>query len=277
MNSCFSIESIGNALLHWTSYLCDVRRSAILNEGSIKYGISELLEVFKGRQDDSFEKRSLENGYIPYIKDYEFEFNHPYYTGRRVDLSANICSYKKTNQWLFEFKYLTSSSGYTQEFSRYLDDIIRLFSFHINSETKNARTFFMVFGKHDAFVENFYNKKPSNFAEISKGYKSEEVKTRKANSKHNLSAFLGIDDNEEKVIRLNELQLSEKSSELYINDFNKRYEDEFKVDSKKKNIKIHTIVSENEVIKTRLVYPQLGDKSGFVDSPVDVYIWEIYA
>lgn len=276
MNSCFSIESIGNALLHWTSYLCDVRRDSILNEGSIKYGISELLEVFKGRQDDSFVKRGLENGYIPYIKDYEFEFNHPYYLGRRVDLSANICSNNITNQWLFEFKYLKPSSGYTQEFSRYLDDIIRLFSFHINPETENAKTYFMVFGKHDGFVENFCYGKPNNFEEIMKGYNSKEIKNKKSNSKHNFSTILNIDDNNEKVIKLKELHLSNNSSELYIDDFNNRYEKESKLASKNKDTKIHKIVSGNDVIKTKLVYPQLGDKYGFVDSPVDVYIWEIY-
>ena len=44
-NSC--IGGLADSLFHWVNYIVDVKRRAILNEGSIKYAISEYLEVSK--------------------------------------------------------------------------------------------------------------------------------------------------------------------------------------------------------------------------------------
>ena len=41
------IVGLADSLFHWVNYIVDVKRRAILNEESIKYAISEYLEVSK--------------------------------------------------------------------------------------------------------------------------------------------------------------------------------------------------------------------------------------
>lgn len=41
------IVGLADSLFHWVNYIVDVKRRAILNEGSIKYAISEYLAVSK--------------------------------------------------------------------------------------------------------------------------------------------------------------------------------------------------------------------------------------
>ena len=76
-------KAIARALQHWSCYICDVKRSGILNEGSIKYAISEFLVVAQVQRPENT------NSIAPTIIDYKFEFTHPIFVSRTIDLKVN--------------------------------------------------------------------------------------------------------------------------------------------------------------------------------------------
>ena len=88
---------------HWSNYIFDVKRGEILNEGSIKYGISEYLvsseNFYKGNS------RTIVTGQ-PKIIDVKFEKTHKLFKNRSVDLNFKVYESEEVIDVFLEFKYI---------------------------------------------------------------------------------------------------------------------------------------------------------------------------
>lgn len=131
-------KALARALQHWTCYICDVRRPQILNEGSIKYAISEYLEIAKIQKP--------ENAFcmVPRISDYKFEYSHPIYVSRTIDLKINYTINEQEKESYYEFKYARDRNITKDESTRYIDDIFRLASLVMNNPFIEA--YFLLLG-----------------------------------------------------------------------------------------------------------------------------------
>lgn len=130
--------SLAQALQHWTCYICDVRRSDILNEGSIKYAISEFLEVSKSTNT------SRSGCAIPRITRYQFEYTHPVDKSKTMDLEIFYAVGETEFQSLYEFKYARVLNITKNESELYIDDIFRLAT--ISNWNANIDTYFLLLG-----------------------------------------------------------------------------------------------------------------------------------
>ena len=113
------IDGIGDSMKHWSNYISDVKRGEILNEGSIKYGISEYLvsteNFYKGNN------RTIITGQ-PMIKDIKFEKTYKLFKNRSVDLNFKVCEGDDLIDAFFEFKYIKKSPLPSDERVRYIYD-----------------------------------------------------------------------------------------------------------------------------------------------------------
>ncbi len=131
-------KAIARALQHWSCYICDVKRSGILNEGSIKYAISEFLVVAQVPRPENT------NSIAPTIIDYKFEFTHPIFVSRTIDLKVNFTTKGQSIESYYEFKYARERNISKDESARYIDDIFRLASLVMNDSSIEA--YFLLLG-----------------------------------------------------------------------------------------------------------------------------------
>ena len=137
------IDGIGDSMKHWSNYIFDVKRGEILNEGSIKYGISEYLvsteNFYKGKS------RTIVTGQ-PEIKDVKFEKTHKLFKNRSVDLNFKVCEGDDKIDVYFEFKYINNIPLPADERERYIFDFFRLASLAKSANDENIECYFMLVG-----------------------------------------------------------------------------------------------------------------------------------
>ena len=140
------IKGIGDSMKHWSNYIVDVKREEILNEGSIKYGISEYLvsteKFYKGNS------RTIVTGQ-PMIKDVKFEKTHILFKNRSVDLNFNVCEGDDVIDVYFEFKYIKNIPLPSEERKRYIYDFFRLASLAKSANGNNIECYFMLVGQQE--------------------------------------------------------------------------------------------------------------------------------
>lgn len=141
-------NKLARALQHWACYICDVMRSQILNEGSIKYAISEYLEVAK------IQKPLNTNSIAPTISEYKFESTHPVFISRTIDLKINYTNQDKNYESYYEFKYARERNISKAESARYIDDIFRLATLVMNNHSYEA--YFLLVGPKQ-LVESLFS------------------------------------------------------------------------------------------------------------------------
>lgn len=125
----FIIYQLANTMMFWLNYISSVGRSYVINEGSIKFPITEYLE-----HCDSLK--------------INLEYPHSKFNGRRIDLLVE--DNKKNNKYAFEFKFIRNGNTRTSnEKQRIFNDLLRLKCF--DAEHK----YFIIFGKHEEFITNF--------------------------------------------------------------------------------------------------------------------------
>ena len=137
------INGIGDSIKHWANYIFDVKRGEILNEGAIKFGISEYLvsteNFYKGNN------RTIVTGQ-PIIKDIKFEKTHKLFKNRSVDLNFKVCEGDDLIEVFFEFKYIKKSLLPSDERVRYIYDFFRLASLTKSANGDNIECYFMLVG-----------------------------------------------------------------------------------------------------------------------------------
>lgn len=137
------IEGIGDSMKHWSNYINDVKRGEILNEGSIKYGISEYLvsteNFYKAKS------RTIVTGQ-PKIIDVKFEKTHKLFKNRSVDLNFKVCEGDNKIDVFFEFKYIKNIPLPPDERERYIFDFFRLASLVKSANGDNIECYFMLVG-----------------------------------------------------------------------------------------------------------------------------------
>jgi len=132
MRKEININQLATAVMHWLSYTSAVGRNYILNEGSIKYPVSEYLE------------RTTR-----YVDDIMLEFGHPKLSMKRFDL---FYKKKRSEKSVFEFKYIKNgSSRKREEKQRIFNDLMRL---HLYLSGKN-KSYFLICGNQKDFVCDF--------------------------------------------------------------------------------------------------------------------------
>ena len=137
------IEGIGDSMKHWSNYINDVKRGEILNEGSIKYGISEYLVSTENFYKK--EGRTIVTGQ-PKIKDVRFERTHKLFKNRSVDLNFKVCEGDDKIDVYFEFKYIKNIPLPPDERERYIFDFFRLASLAKSANGDNIECYFMLVG-----------------------------------------------------------------------------------------------------------------------------------
>ena len=137
------IDGIGNSMKHWSNYIFDVKRGEILNEGSIKYGISEYLV-----STENFYKEKSRTIVIgqPEIKDIKFEKTHKLFKNRSVDLNFKVCEGNDIVDVYFEFKYIKNIPLPPDERERYIFDFFRLASLAKSANDEKNECYFMLVG-----------------------------------------------------------------------------------------------------------------------------------
>ena len=137
------IESISDSMKHWSNYINDVKRVEILNEGSIKYGISEYLVSTENFYKK--EGRTIVTGQ-PKIKDVRFERTHKLFKNRSVDLNFKVCEGDDKIDVYFEFKYIKNTPLPPNERERYIFDFFRLASLVKSANDEEIECYFMLVG-----------------------------------------------------------------------------------------------------------------------------------
>lgn len=137
------IDGIGDSMKHWSNYIFDVKRGEILNEGSIKYGISEYLvsseNFYKGNS------RTIVTGQ-PKIIDVKFEKTHKLFKNRSVDLNFKVYESEEVIDVFFEFKYIKKIPLPSDEKERYIYDFFRLASLAKLANGDKIECYFMLVG-----------------------------------------------------------------------------------------------------------------------------------
>ena len=129
------IDGIGNSMKHWTNYIFDVKWGDIINEGAIRYGISEYLVA-----TENFHKEKVLDIGQPKIKDIKFEQVHKIFEKRSVDLYLNVSEGEDDIDVFFEFKYITKCPLPSNESDRYINDLFRLASLaKLSNENKKQK------------------------------------------------------------------------------------------------------------------------------------------
>lgn len=240
-----SINGIGDSMTHWANYIFNVWREDILNEGSIKYGISEYLVSSKGLLSNR------DNGTSSKIEKIKFEYTHPFFLRKRLDLyfqeSFTSNGKSEIQNIYIEFKFMRMN-GFTQDDCKYyIYDLLRLASIRRN-ESDLTRAFFMLVGNSEQIKEELKYKKDESKRINIKPKKADEIKKK-------FCKYLNTET--EINFTVNELEQDFKILE----SFNSEYD--YRDDVRK--------VNNNDRISLKKVYPtEEGPKN-----KMGVYIWEI--
>lgn len=240
-----SINGIGDSMTHWANYIFNVWREDILNEGSIKYGISEYLVSSKGLLSNR------DNGTSSKIEKIKFEYTHPIFKSKRLDLyfqESFTSNGKSEKQNIYiEFKFMRIN-GFTKDHCKYyIYDLLRLASIRIN-KLDSTRAFFMLVGNSEQIKEELKCKKDESKRINIKPKKADEIKKK-------FCKYLNTET--EINFTVNELEQDFKILE----SFNSEYD--YKDGVRK--------VNNNDRISLKKVYPtEEGPKN-----KMGVYIWEI--
>jgi len=260
------IRRLGNSLLHWTNYICAVNREAILNEGSIKYGISEFLEVAK----NEFKRPNRNLGFlkgVPRVIDYQFEYSHPLFNGKTVDLLVEM---NKPNDSInkediyFEFKYIHNKGIDSDELKRYIADVFRLYALSLNNL---GSCYFILLSSEYNFDNRFYK----DIQPLAKNDENEidDYKRRDA-FLHMLFDHNCLESYPVKVSDLNgHLVKNPNPLESFHQDY--IYRQRQKIKGKSVDGPIINISPDDKIYMKRL-YPESIDKGG---TNMCVYIWQI--
>ena len=249
------IDGIGNSMKHWANYIFDVKRGELLNEGSIKYGISEYLVSTENLYK---EKVRLAIGQ-PKINDVIFEQIHAVFKNRSVDLNFKVQEYDKVTDVYFEFKYIKKIPLSSQERDRYIDDFFRLASLAKQSNEENKiECFFMLVGL-------------SSYANTLMGPVGDEVDVNNnermaiadlPDSVHSvITKCLPISKDNPKITVLRDLNYDGNS--LHLTRFRKDYKYR---DTINKNKRLR--ISDQMIVKLKYTTDSTDEKIG-------VYIWQI--
>lgn len=255
MDSSFII-GLSKSLLYWTNYLVQVSRERIINEGSIKYGISEFLEVNKQQKTS---KRGI---IIPdYIINYNFEESHPHFKSRRIDLyvEGNVC-----HKYL-EFKYVRSETLDTEEENRYVYDIFRLHSLVNHVEPNNKiKAYFMILGKKEFVKSALMLPETANHRDETLPHNPLKKEKFIAECINKMLSFETVTP--EKTFRIGDLRCHNSVTSQSEN-FNKEYK------PRKKKYKIN----DEQEITTKLVFSSISNESSSFNCDMSVFVWEIIA
>lgn len=240
-----SIKGIGDSMTHWANYIFNVWREDILNEGSIKYGISEYLVSSKGLLSNR------DNGTFPKIEKIKFEYTHPIFLRKRLDLyfqeSFTSNGKSEIQDIYIEFKFMRINDFTQDDCKYYIYDLLRLASIRRN-KSDSTRAFFMLVGRTEQIKEELKCKKDEDKRIDIKPQKADEIK--KKNCKY-------LNTETETNFTVNELEQDFKILE----NFNSKYDYR---DGVRK-------VNNNDRISLKRVYPtEEGTKNKMA-----VYIWEI--
>lgn len=240
-----SIKGIGDSMTHWANYISNVRREDILNEGSIKYGISEYLVSSTGLLSNR------DNITSPKIEKINFEYTHPIFSSKRLDLyfqESFTSNGKSEKQDIYiEFKFMRKK-GFTQSDCKlYIYDLLRLASIRRN-ESDSTRAFFMLVGNSEQIKKELKCKKDESKRINIKPTEPDEIKKK-------FCKYL----NTETEINFTVNELEEDFNILGSFYSKHKY---------KNNVKK---VNHNDQINLKKVYPtEEGSKN-----EIGVYIWEI--
>lgn len=240
------INGIGNSMKYWANYICAVQRGKILNEGSIKYGISEYLVASENM--DSNRNATSQNQ--PLIKEVEFEKSHDVFKRRRSDLYFEVSENGHTIETYFEFKYLKGYSLPYEENNRYIDDFFRLASLLKNKS--KCECYFMLVGNSETIKNILKTNRDSTRLPINN--------TPNPTSK-DINECLSLEYNIPKTVKLDSLKDDYK--QLHLNRFNTKYDYRDAI----------TKLDINDELSFTLKYPKTSTNDQISD--IGVYIWQI--
>ena len=262
------MSRIGTALVDWTNYIIDVNRFKILNEGSIKYAVSELLEVL--RLKTASEKGSQNPpifGEVPFIYDYTFEYLHPIYKNRDFDLHIST-SNEEYIYTAMEFKFLADNSLSDSALKLYIYDLLRLYAL---TKDNNLRVspYFLIIGEMSNYKEVFGIDKNSQTLNMPPkvGHGVKEEGQSSENIPYSATLFTKVlpqDLQDVKETKLSELKNSENVSML----------DSFNGDYKLREGK--EALKGSDKMKIELEFSNLGGHDYRTDNSMAVQIWHIY-
>lgn len=254
------MSRIGTALVDWTNYIIDVNRINILNESSIKYAISELLEVIKTDQKVNSKSRAPMYGNMPSILNYKFEFTHPIFSDRSIDLQIEG-SYSEENYSFMEFKFVTKESTQSDKLQLYANDIFRLYALAKDTD-KSVSTYFLAIGEMDIYKEVFgiENRKQNPKMKIS------EKDFEPDNTNRPSTKFFNILLPQDFNMPLN-IDLSACD---YINGFLSRFNEDYEYRDETKKIE------NTDTVKIDLEFSNLNSMDYRSNKTMAVQIWHIY-
>lgn len=254
------MSRIGTALVDWTNYIIDVNRINILNEGSIKYAISELLEVIKSDQNVNSKNRAPMYGNMPSILDYKFEFTHPIFSDRSIDLQIKGSSFED-NYSFMEFKFVTKESTQSDKLQFYANDIFRLYALAKDTD-QPVSTYFLALGEMDIYKEVFgiENRKQNPKMKISK--KNFEPDNTNRPSTKFFNSFLPQDFDKPLSIDL--------SGSDYIKGFLSKFNEDYTYRDETKKIE------NTDTVKIDLEFSNLSSMDYRSNKTMAVQIWHIY-
>lgn len=246
-------NALARALQHWACYICDVNRSQILNEGSIKYAISEYLEIAKVIKPENI------NSLAPIISDYKFEYTHPIFVSRSIDLKINYKANNTDRESYYEFKYARERNISKSESARFIDDIFRLASIVVNGTNNEA--YFLLMGPKQ-HIENLLNTR-KNVATIKYPLDKEKVSTE--DYKENIRKMLSL-DKDAPAVTFKPSDLNPYDEMNQIDRFNEEYS------NIRKNGAVPHVIQEGTLITTELIHTN----SDFVShDDIIVNVWRI--
>lgn len=240
------INGIGNSMRYWANYICAVQRGKILNEGSIKYGISEYLVA----SENIHSNRNATSENQPLIKEVEFEKSHDVFKRRRSDLYFEVYENGQTIETYFEFKYLKGYTLPTEENNRYIDDFFRLASLLKNKS--KCECYFMLVGNSETIKNLLKTNSDSTRQPINN--------TPKPASK-DINECLSLEYNNPKTVNLNNFK--DDKEQLHLDRFITRYDYKDAI----------TKLDNNDELSITLKYPRTSTNE--LISDIGVYIWQI--
>lgn len=240
------INGIGNSMKYWANYICAVQRGKILNEGSIKYGISEYL-VASENMDSNRNATSINQ---PSIKEVEFEKSHDVFKRRRSDLYFKASENDKTIEIYFEFKYLRGYSLPYEENNRYIDDLFRLASLLKNKS--NCECYFMLVGNSET-IKNIL-KTNSDTTRLTIAHISHHTSK-------DINECLSLEYNHPQTVKL--INLKDDKDQPHLARFITKYEYKDEI----------TKLENNDELNITLKYPKTSTNEMISD--IGVYIWQI--
>ncbi len=130
-----NVSNMGAAIAHWLGFQDKIGRSFMMNEDALKYPLADYL-VNAGNTD---------------VETIKFEYPHPNFSSRQVDLAIINNTTKEINN-MFELKLAKQITRDTSEKQRIFDDLMRLY---LASLVTTSKCYFIIVGKSVNFEENF--------------------------------------------------------------------------------------------------------------------------